>query len=68
MLYTLNSCSAVYQLYLNKTGRNTKTKIYKLVCYYQQGTDIWGCKRKIKQSQQWLESSLKQSREATDEV
>ena len=30
--------------------------------------NIWGCKRKIKQSQQWLESSLKQRQEATDEV
>ena len=37
MLYTLNSHSAVYQLYLNKLEYKNKNKT---VCYYQQGTDI----------------------------
>ena len=67
MLYTLNSCSAVYQLYLNKT-KKYKNKNIQTSVLLSTRTDIRGCKRKIKQSQQWLESSLKQSREATDEV
>ena len=34
MLYTLNLYSAVYQLYLNKTGRKIKKNIFNLQWVY----------------------------------